>query len=69
MTPKLRTIRDYLNFVQKTDRLPTNELSPVLHGLFGEIGGLMAAAKKVKREPDSYDGFDSVVVEEFGDAF
>jgi NTP pyrophosphatase (non-canonical NTP hydrolase) len=69
MTAKVLTIREYLSFVEETDRLPSNELSPVLHGLFGEVGGLMAAAKKIKREPDSFTGFNSVVVEEFGDAF
>ncbi|MGH1439635.1 MAG: pyrophosphatase [Cellvibrionaceae bacterium] len=69
MTDKVLTIKDYLNFVEDTDRLPSNELSPVLHGLFGEVGGLMAVAKKIKREPDSFTGFNSVVVEEFGDAF
>ncbi len=63
------TISDYLKFVDDTDRLPVNELSPILHGLFGEVGSLMAAAKKVKREPDAYTGFDAVVIEEFGDTF
>ncbi|HKI60666.1 MAG TPA: pyrophosphatase [Mariprofundaceae bacterium] len=60
---------DYLQFVKDTDRLPKNDLAPVLHGLFGEVGGLMTAAKKIKREPNVYTGFDSVVIEEFGDAF
>ncbi len=63
------SVAEYLEFVKKTDRLPENELHPVLHGLFGEVGGLMSAAKKMKREPDSYTGFDSEVIEEFGDAF
>ena len=63
------TINDYLRVVKETDRLPKNDLSPVLHGLFGEVGGIMAAAKKIKREPDIYSGFDKVILEEFGDAF
>lgn len=69
MINKALTISDYLKFVEKTDRLPVDELSPILHGLFGEVGSLMAAAKKIKREPEAYTGFDSVVIEEFGDAF
>jgi len=69
MSAKAITINDYLEFVRKTDRLPVDELTPVLHGLFGEVGGLMAAAKKLKREPNTYTGFDQVVIEEFGDAF
>ncbi len=63
------TITEYLEFVNRTDRLPTKDLSAVLHGLFGEVGGIMAAAKKRKREPDRFTGFDRIVLEEFGDAF
>lgn len=63
------SINEYLEFVKQTDRLPENELHPVLHGLFGEVGGLMAAAKKMKREPGAYTGFNTIVIEEFGDAF
>ena len=69
MTKGRLTINDYLRVVKETDRLPKNDLSPVLHGLFGEVGGIMAAAKKIKREPDIYSGFDKVILEEFGDAF
>ncbi len=59
------TLTEYLNFVKKTDRLPKSDLSAVLHGLFGEVGGIMAAAKKQKREPRSFTEFDRVVIEEF----
>lgn len=62
-------IKEYLEFVRTTDRLPAEDLSAVLHGLFGEVGGIMAAAKKLKREPGSFTGFNQVVIEEFGDAF
>lgn len=62
-------IKDYLDFVRETDRLPTDDLSPVLHGLFGEVGGIMAASKKMKREPGAFTGFNKVILEEFGDAF
>lgn len=63
------TITEYLDFVKETDRLPSEDLSAVLHGLFGEVGGIMAAAKKLKREPSSFTGFDKAVLEEFGDVF
>jgi len=46
MTKGRLTINDYLRVVKETDRLPKNDLSPVLHGLFGEVGGIMAAAKR-----------------------
>lgn len=65
----IRTLADYVNFVRKTDKLPPDDLGPVLHGLFGEVGGLMTAAKKLKREPNAYTAFNSVAIEEFGDAF
>lgn len=68
MINKAITIKDYLKFVNKTDRLPKDNLSPVLQGLFGEIGGLMTAAKKLIREPKIY-ACEKIVVEEFGDAF
>lgn len=63
------TIADYLEFIHDTDRLPIDDLTPVLQGLFGEVGGLMTAVKKLKREPNSFTGFDSVIIEELGDAF
>ncbi len=66
---KSSTLKEYLNFVKKTDHLPKSDLSAVLHGLFGEVGGIMTAAKKQKREPGSFTGFDSVVIEELGDTF
>ncbi len=62
------TIADYLKFIYDTDRLPTDDLAPVVQGLFGEIGGLMTAVKKLKRESNTFTGFDSVVIEELGDA-
>ena len=67
MQTEIRTFRDYLNFVKETDRLPDDDLSAVLHGLFGEVGGIMSAAKKLKREPKSFSGFDSAIIEELGD--
>lgn len=63
------TIADYLKLVRDTDRLPTDDLTSVLHGLFGEIGSIMTIGKKLKREPGTFTGFDSVVIEELGDAF
>ena len=69
MQTEIITFRDYLNFVKKTDRLPNDDLSAVLHGLFGEVGGIMSAAKKLKREPKSFTGFNSAIVEELADTF
>ena len=61
-------LHDYVQQVQGTDNLPENDLQPVLLGLFAEVGGIMSAAKKVRREGKVYAGFERAVEEEFGDA-
>lgn len=60
------TLEDYLREIEPTDRLPPDRLEPVLMGLFGEVGGILAALKKRVREPASYS-YDEIVEEEFGD--
>jgi MazG C-terminal domain len=54
--------------VQSTDRLPLDDLQPILLGLFGEVGSIMATAKKFHREKEAYAGYRNAVEEEFGDA-
>jgi len=54
--------------VEPTDRLPIDDLQPVLLGLFGEVGSIMATAKKLHREKEAYAGYRHAVEEEFGDA-
>jgi len=61
-------LADYISQVQPTDRLPTEDLKPVLLGLFGEVGSIMATAKKFHREKEAYAGYRHAVEEEFGDA-
>ena len=60
-------IRDYLEQVRPTDKMP-DAIEPCLMGLFGEVGSVMAASKKLHREKKVYIGFHQVAVEEFGDA-
>lgn len=60
-------LHDYVQQVQGTDNLPEDDLRPVLLGLFGEVGSIMSAAKKVRREGEVYAGFQRAVEEEFGD--
>ena len=43
-------LTDYMREVEPTDRLPPDDLQPVLLGLFGEVGSIMATAKKFHRE-------------------
>ena len=61
-------LADYISQVQPTDRLPMEDLQPVLLGLFGEVGSIMATAKKFHREKEAYAGYRHAVEEEFGDA-
>ena len=59
-------IEDYVRDVAPTDKMPP-EIKPVLFGLFGEVGGIMTAAKKYHREGAVFVGFRRMVEEEFGD--
>jgi NTP pyrophosphatase (non-canonical NTP hydrolase) len=61
-------IAEYMTQVEPTDRLSTEDLQPVLLGLFGEVGSIMATAKKFHREREAYAGYRHAVEEEFGDA-
>lgn len=60
-------LRDYMAQVDPTDKLPEGDLQAVLLGLFGEVGSVMATAKKFHREKEVYVGYREAVVEELGD--
>lgn len=60
-------LADYAVAVAPTDVLDPTDLSPVQQGLFGEVGGIMATAKKVTREKAAYPGSKRAAEEEFGD--
>jgi hypothetical protein len=57
-----------MNQVAPTDQLSFDDLQPILMGLFGEVGSIMATAKKFHREKEAYAGYRHAVEEEFGDA-
>ena len=61
-------LSDYAVSAAETDRLPEADLKPVLLGLFGEVGSVMATSKKHHREGRAYSGYRQAVEEEFGDA-
>jgi len=61
-------ISEYEASVAATDRLPTDNLVPVLLGLYGEVGSIMATSKKLHREREAYTAYQDAVEEEFGDA-
>ena len=61
-------LTEYMRQVEPTDKLPPNDLQPILLGLFGEVGSITATAKKLHREKNAYAGYRQAVTEEFGDA-
>ncbi|KQY85076.1 pyrophosphatase [Brevundimonas sp. Root1423] len=67
MLPGSVSISDYSSLVEPTDILAA-DLPPVLQGLFGEVGGIMSAAKKLVREGPAFPGYLKAAEEEFGDA-
>lgn len=63
-------LRNYTSRAAATNRLPKDDPTPVLQGLFGEVGSVMATAKKSRREGESYTRTErhrNAVVEELGD--
>lgn len=60
-------LSDYAAEIAATDVLSPTEFSPVLQGLYGEVGGIMSTAKKHIREKSAYPGFKRAAEEEFGD--
>lgn len=61
-------LQEYSNSVEPTDRLKSEDLQTVLLGLLGEVGTLMSAVKKHRRDEKAYIGYTKAVVEELGDA-
>lgn len=61
-------LSDYAAEISATDVLNPQDFNPVLQGLYGEVGGIMATAKKCVRERSAYPGFKKAAEEEFGDA-
>lgn len=60
-------LSDYATEIASTDVLDPSDVSPILQGLYGEVGGIMATAKKHIREKSAYPGFKRAAEEEFGD--
>lgn len=61
---------EYQNFTVVSDRSGTpgiGGLDFVLLGLFGEVGSLLSALKKKKRDKDAYMTYQDSVLEEIGD--
>ncbi len=66
---RISFLRQYELSIEKTDRFSKDEITPILMGLYGEVGSIMATSKKFYREKKAYAGHRIAVEEEFGDAF
>ena len=60
-------LSDYAAEIAATDVLNPSDFNPVLQGLYGEVGGIMATVKKHFRDKSAYPGFKKAAEEEFGD--
>ncbi len=58
---------EYEIAIAATDIINPEELRPIQQGLFGEVGGIMATAKKHVREKSAYPGYKKAAEDEFGD--
>lgn len=61
-------LQQYERVIGDTDRFSIEDISPILFGLYGEVGSIMAASKKYRREKKAYPTYRDAVEEEFGDA-
>ncbi|MFT7405700.1 MAG: NTP pyrophosphatase (non-canonical NTP hydrolase) [Zhongshania sp.] len=61
-------LHEYERVIKETDKFLIADINPILLGLFGEVGSIMSASKKYRREKKAYIGYKESVEEEFGDA-
>ena len=67
MPKDVTLLQGYTHDTASTDMLPIDNLYPILLGLFGEVGSVMAVAKKHQREGEAYPEHQCATEEEFGD--
>lgn len=60
------TINEYERRSGRTDKLGKRLDTPLL-GLYGEVGGLLSALKKKRRDEGAFFGYRAAVLEELGD--
>ena len=60
------TVNSFEVHAAATDQLDSNMDTPVL-GLVGEVGSLVSALKKKRRDADGFFGYHDAVIEELGD--
>lgn len=61
-------LSEYESAIVPTDRFNKNDITPILLGLFGEVGSVMSTSKKLSREKKAFsNGYMQDVEEELGD--
>jgi len=60
-------LSEYEQAIAPTDRFEVSEVTPILLGLFGEVGSVMSTSKKLHREKGAFTRFRRDVEEELGD--
>ena len=61
-------LSEYEREIVETDRLDKSDITPILLGLFGEVGSVMSTSKKLSREKRAFsNGYRRDVEEELGD--
>lgn len=61
-------LSEYEAKIVSTDRIDPSALTPILLGLYGEVGSVMSTSKKWHREKAAFAGYRRDVEEELGDA-
>ena len=60
-------LSDYVDKVAPTDKIDKTDITSLLFGLFSEVGSVMSALKKRRREGDAFIGYQRSLEEELGD--
>src|SRR5277367_2835589 len=60
------SVSEFERFAAASDRLG-NDIDTALLGLVGEVGSLVSALKKKRRDTDGFLGYHEAVLEELGD--
>src|SRR5260370_42290284 len=65
--PSCVPMNSYQRVTRQTDRMGDGGLDLPVLGLFGEVGSLLSALKKKRREKAAYADYDATILEELGD--
>jgi NTP pyrophosphatase (non-canonical NTP hydrolase) len=67
LDPRPITVAEFDKHVRETNQLDATASATFLLGLVGEVGSLVSALKKKRRDKDAFFGYRDAVVEELGD--